>query len=80
MANMPQAERMARVEVEVIALKESIENHKRETAKSLSDIDTKLDELLALRNKGAGAFWLISCLVGTGIIGMIVQFTSWVRS
>lgn len=43
----------------------------------LNDIDKKLDELLTLRQKGVGAFWLASSLLGTGIIGaifMVVQY------
>lgn len=43
----------------------------------LEEIDNKLDELLALRQKGMGAFWLASSLLGTGIIGaifMVVQY------
>ena len=34
------------------------------------EANQKLDSLLALRNKGLGAFWLASFLTGTGIIGV----------
>jgi hypothetical protein len=61
-----QAERVARVEEKVNAL----EVH-------LKDIDRKLDDLIALRYKGAGAFWLASALVGTGIVGFFLQLTHW---
>lgn len=71
---MTQQERMARVEVEVIALKESLEEHKKQTTEQFTDIGKKLDDLLTLRNKGAGIFWLISSLMGVGLIGGTVQF------
>ncbi len=41
------------------------------------DILRKLDELLAFRNKGVGAFLLISSLVGTGLAGALVTVVSW---
>lgn len=65
---------MARVEVEVIALKESLDEHKKQTVEQFTDIGKKLDDLLTLRNKGAGVFWLISSLMGVGLIGGMVQF------
>jgi len=37
----------------------------------LIEINKKLDELLALRHKGIGAFWLASSLFGTSIIGLV---------
>lgn len=43
------------------------------------EINDKLDTLLAIRNKGLGAFWLASTLLGTGIIGFVVQLISWWR-
>jgi hypothetical protein len=66
-------ERITRVEVEVIALKDSFDAHKQETAKQFSDINDKLDDLLALRNKGAGIVWLVSGLIGAGVIGGLMQ-------
>ena len=38
---------------------------------TVTNMDAKLDDLLALRNKGLGAFWVASFLTGTGIIGLI---------
>lgn len=43
------------------------------------DMNRKLDELLGLRNKGVGAFWLVSALAGTGIIGISMSILDWVR-
>lgn len=51
-----QPERISALEVEVASLKQSI-----------TSMDSKLDELLALRNKGAGAFWAITVISGTGL-------------
>ncbi len=75
--SMTQAERTGRVEVEVIALKESFDSHKRETAAEFSNINKKLDDLLALRNKGAGVFWLVSTLIGAGILGGLAQLSNY---
>ena len=62
-------ERIARLEAEVSGLKGELEN-----------MNKKLDELLALRYKGAGAFWLASALLGTGIVGFLAQAFHWFRS
>lgn len=61
-----QGERIAALEVRMSAIE----------AKQLETIQ-KLDDLLAMRNKGIGAFWLASTLLGTGIVGAIVQLISW---
>lgn len=45
----------------------------------LPEIEKKLDELIALRHKGMGAFWLASSLIGTSIVGAIVQFIDWFK-
>jgi len=39
----------------------------------------KLDELLGLKNRGVGAFWLASALAGTGIIGVLVSVVEWIK-
>ncbi len=44
-----------------------------------SNIDSKLDNILELRQKGLGAFWLASALIGTGIIGFIGSVFGWFR-
>lgn len=63
-----QAERLARLEERVNALEGKVDN-----------MNDKLDELLALRNKGAGVFWLASTLIGTGIAGAFFQIMSWFK-
>ena len=45
----------------------------------LEEIGDKLDELLALRQKGMGAFWLASSLLGTGIVGAILMCINYFR-
>lgn len=63
-----QAERIAALEVRVETLAEKVEamNH-------------KLDDLLAIKNKGVGVFWLSSALFGTSIVGAATAFTQWLR-
>lgn len=67
-SNITQAERITALEVRVSDL-----------LKTQQETNDKLDELLAMRNKGIGAFWLASTLLGTGIVGFIVQLISWWR-
>jgi hypothetical protein len=69
---MTQAERLARVEEQVNALNKKVDSHDEK----FREINGKLDELLELRNKGVGAFWLMSSLIGTGIIGFIAKVTN----
>lgn len=76
---MTQGERIMGVEVEVRELKKAFEDHKVTTAQEFKDVNSKLDELLAIRNKGAGVFWLVSTLVGTGIIGGVLQMIAWLK-
>lgn len=66
-------ERMVRVEVELNELKQSFQEHKSETAKKFTEVNDKLDTLLALRNKGAGVIWLMSGVVGTGFLGGVYE-------
>lgn len=57
--------RLARLEVIV----ERIEKEQIESSLERRAQTGKLDELLALRHKGVGAFWLASTLLGVGIVG-----------
>lgn len=58
--HITQAERIAALEVRVSDIQ-----------KQQQEINNKLDELLGLRHKGVGAFWLASALLGTGIVGFL---------
>lgn len=40
------------------------------------DMNKKLDELLALKYKGAGVFWISSVLFGSTLMGLLATFTS----
>lgn len=51
------AERVTALETEVSSLRETVEG-----------MDKKLDDLLALRNKGAGVFWFVSTILGGGVV------------
>jgi hypothetical protein len=70
---------MARMEVEVHHLKTAFEEHKHTTERNFNELKDKLDDLLELRNKGVGAFWLASGLFGTGVLGVIYSLFGWLR-
>lgn len=63
-----QAERITALEIQMA--------HVLAESQSMSK---KLDELLGLRNRGIGAFWLASALAGTGIIGLAVSLVDWFK-
>jgi hypothetical protein len=70
-----QVERLARVEEQVKYLREDVDELKRH----IKDQSQKLDDLLMLRSKGIGAFWLASTVLGTGIIGAFFQLMHWFK-
>lgn len=45
----------------------------------VKEISRKLDELLALKAKGAGAFWLASSLFGVGFSFVISFIMDWFK-
>lgn len=47
--------------------------------RKLDEVNDKLDTLLALRNKGAGAFWLASIIFGTSIMGGVTLLLNYLR-
>lgn len=61
------AERLTRLETQMEQVFEFQSDHKTIT----KEMNDKLDNLLALRHKGQGAFWLASALFGTSIIGLV---------
>lgn len=44
----------------------------------LKDMNEKLDSLLALKNKGVGAFWLASALIGVVITATFEAVKGWI--
>lgn len=68
MSQFLQIERLTRVEEQV-----------NELRKKVDSMDTKLDELLVLRNKGAGVFWFLSLVVGTGLVSLVYQIMTYFR-
>lgn len=64
-----EAERIMALEVRVLDLLEG-----------QAEMNKKLDDLLQIKYKGIGAFWLASTIIGTGIIGLITQFSQWWHS
>lgn len=63
-----EAERITALEVQMSYLMEMMAKQ-----------NEKLDELLGLKNRGVGAFWLASALAGTGIIGVLVSVVEWIK-
>lgn len=56
-----------------------MENRLAQLEKTVGAIDAKMDELLALRQKGAGVFWLASVLFGTSLAALMTYVASWFR-
>ncbi len=77
---MTNAERIAQLETLVEVLRDEQRAHILAVKQESEKTNRKLDELLMLRAKGVGAFWLASTLLGTGIVGMIVSIVEWFRS
>lgn len=66
---VPLPERVAASEVKIEGMKEDVADIKND----LANVNKKLDDLLTLKHKGVGAFWLASSLLGTGIVGFLVS-------
>ena len=80
------AERIARVEVEVQELKASFNEFKEDTHEEfqgqnlkLERMDSKLDSLIAIRNKGAGILWLVSSVLGSAGILAVFEIMNFFR-
>jgi hypothetical protein len=61
-----ESERITALETELRFLKESVQ-----------ELTKSVKELTALRNKGAGAFWLATSLAGAGAISIFLQIVHW---
>lgn len=72
-------QRIAVLEVKFEEMSKKMDAHIMETREENKSLGIKLDSLLTIKNKGVGAFWLASALIGSGIIGMAVSFMQWLR-
>jgi len=63
-------QRITVLEQEVKTLNVEVNELKEDNKKILG----KLDELLELRSKGMGVFWILSGLFGTGIVGLFYTY------
>ncbi|UQS94838.1 hypothetical protein Pam1_18 [Pseudanabaena phage Pam1] len=50
-----------------------------EMAATVKAIDAKLTELVALKNKGTGAAWLLGIIWASGIIGGMTTLWHWLK-
>ena len=66
--SLTQGERITALETQVKALVDIVEKQ-----------DKKIDELLAIKNRGAGAFALASILFGTSIVWLFSVVTGWFK-
>lgn len=57
----------------------SLETSFLEMKSELKTANEKLDELLALRNKGAGVFWFVSVIFTGGILGIGSLIIDWIK-
>lgn len=71
----PYGERVAAMEVEVKELKAELVEHKELTTDNFKEVNRKLDELLALRNKGAGIFWFLGGVIA--FLGTAYELFHW---
>ena len=56
-----------------------LEHRVEEGNADIKELKVAVQELLQLRSKGTGAFWLASSLLGTGIVGAFVALVDWVK-
>ena len=72
-------ERIAVLEAKVELLSVQVSTHAEETRTEYKTLESKLDDILALKNKGMGAIWLASALFGSGLIGLATVFVNWLK-
>lgn len=70
-----QGERLSTLEAQVSHLVRELQ----ETNIRFREINDKLAELLALKHKGTGFFWLATTLFGTSLLGVVTSIMSWYR-
>lgn len=61
----------------ITALEVELSEFRKQTSEEIADIGAKLDSLLELKNKGMGAFWLISILMGAAFTVITTFVADW---
>lgn len=57
----------------------ALEVHQAEQRGMHTEMNEKLDELLALKHKGLGAFWLASIIIGAAFTAALSLFSNFFR-
>ena len=69
--------------LERIAVVEERINHVIDTLEKMADAHQKtqeaLDDILELKHKGMGAFWVAASLFGSGLISLVYMAVDWVK-
>ena len=60
----------------ISALESLIKSYKED----MENIEAKLDQLLTLKNKGAGAFWLVTIIASSGVLGILGTIFDWFKT
>lgn len=74
-----QSERLAIVETEVKLIKDELHEHKLDTKHQFEIVNGKLDDLIQLKYKGMGAFWLAASIIGSGIGGLLLSVLNYFK-
>lgn len=48
----------------------ALETERERLKEDLDEIKSKLDDLLHLKSKGIGAFWLVGLVISSGLLGL----------
>lgn len=57
----------------------SLETQVNNLSGDVQELSAKIDSLLELKNKGMGAFWLASVLVGAVFTGLVTVVSDWFK-
>ncbi len=56
-----------------------LEQRVNDMKSTLDTMDKKMDDLLALRNKGAGIFWLFSAFFAASVVTLTTLIMDWIH-
>ena len=74
------AERLMRLETQLSQISEDIKKYVEADLAAHNELCDKVDGLLALKEKGMGALWLASAILGTGLLGIAYACINWLKS